>query len=73
MIGPEVYGGYQNVRKMTEDDVQFVNELDAVPSDVFPLWLKLWLLEHLFDDSPPLPNLRGQRFQVLRQLAVIFT
>ena len=30
MIGPEVYGGYQNVRKMTEDDVQFVNELDAV-------------------------------------------
>ena len=30
MLGPDVFGGYQNIRKMSEDDIQFVNELDGV-------------------------------------------
>ena len=30
MLGPDVFGGYQNVRKMSEDDIRFVNELDGV-------------------------------------------
>ena len=30
MLGPEVFGGYQNVRKLTTEDIQFINELDAV-------------------------------------------
>ena len=30
MHGPDQFGGYQNVRKMSEDDIRFVNELDGV-------------------------------------------
>ena len=30
MLGPDVFGGYQNVRKMSEDDIRFVNELYGV-------------------------------------------
>ena len=30
MLGPDVFGGYQNIRKMSEDDIKFVNELDGV-------------------------------------------
>ena len=30
MLGPDVFGGYQNVRKMSEDDIRFVNKLDRV-------------------------------------------
>ena len=30
MLGPEVFGGYQNVRKLATEDIQFINELDAV-------------------------------------------
>ena len=33
MLGPDVFGGYQNVRKMSEDDIRFVNELDGVGAD----------------------------------------
>ena len=29
-VNPDVYGGYQNVRKMSDEDVKFMNELDAV-------------------------------------------
>ena len=30
LLGPDVFGGYQNVRKMSEDDIRFDNELDGV-------------------------------------------
>ena len=30
MLGPDVFGGYQNVRKISEDDIKFVTELDGV-------------------------------------------
>ena len=30
MLGPEVFGGYQNVRKLATEDIQFINELDDV-------------------------------------------
>lgn len=30
MLGPDVYGGYQKVRKMSSEDIKFVNELDGV-------------------------------------------
>ena len=29
-LGPEVFGGYQDVRKLATEDIQFINELDAV-------------------------------------------
>ena len=30
MLGPDVYGGYQKVCKMSSEDINFVNELDGV-------------------------------------------
>ena len=30
MLGPEVFGGYQTVRKLATEDIQFINELDDV-------------------------------------------